>query len=102
MYLIPLIILYASGIVLAVFLTIRYINTYNNAEKRRRARQAAYKAELEAVGYRIKREMLRDAAMAEPLPNKKTVNITSKGIMADMIAEAFEKHEDLNVRRILK
>lgn len=91
---------YAAGIAAALLFIKSIIDKEKEAEKRRLRRQAAQKAELDAVGYRIKCEMLRETAMADPLPPKKTISIKAKGTAAVKIAEMLENNKEVVVRRL--
>ena len=89
---------YAAGIAAALLFIKSIIDKEKEAEKRRLRRQAAQKAELDAVGYRIKCEMLRETAMADPLPPKKVMHIKTKGKTAGNIAKALSNHKDVVVK----
>lgn len=91
MFILNVILTYLIGIAVAAVLIYSRIKQLNEAKIRSKRRSAEREAEMLEIGYEIKRQLLKEAAMAEPLPEHKNIRITPKGVAAAEIAAAWAK-----------
>lgn len=99
MFILNVVLTYLIGITIAALLIYCRIKRLNEAKIRSKRRMAVREAEMKAIGYEIKRQLLKEAAMAEPLPEHKNIKVTPKGIAAAEIAAAWVRQGGtINVR----
>lgn len=100
MFILNVLLTYLIGITIAAVLIYCRIKRLNEANIRSERRSAEHEAEMLKIGYEIKRQLLKEAAMAEPLPPKKIINIKAKGTTALNIVEALSDDKDVIVNTL--
>lgn len=90
MFALQVALLYFAGAIIAILVIKGEIKKLEMAEKRRRDRKKAYAEEIRIAGERVRREMLRDAAMNGQLFVKKPT-VKAKGVAAEQIKEAWSR-----------
>lgn len=92
MFALQVALLYFAGAIIAILIIKGEVKKLEDAEKRRRDRKRAYAEEIRRAGERVRREMLRDAAMnGQIFAKKPTVTVKAKGVAADEIKKAWSR-----------
>lgn len=93
-YIVHIALTYAAGMAVGGGIIASHIHKYNKAEKLRLKRKKEYEEEINKIGERMRREMMRDEALNSEIiikNEKKVQKILSVGIACAEIAAAWEK-----------